>query len=95
MDGEDGAAALARCAAVIAPPCASTITLVVARPRPVPGLPASRAVEARKNRENSCSYCSAGMPIPVSATTSATPPLVVSPCWQFGAAVTLPLSGMY
>src|SRR5690242_5324371 len=56
------------------PPCCSTSAREIARPSPVPGIACCVAVEARKNRENTCPCSSLGMPIPLSATTSATSP---------------------
>ena len=39
------------------------------RPRPIPGSPAVRALEARTNRLNSWSASAGGMPMPESATS--------------------------
>ena len=50
------------------PWCATAIAWVMVRPNPTPGTANWVAVDARKNRENSRSISSAGMPIPVSLT---------------------------
>jgi hypothetical protein len=48
----------------------STIALTIASPRPVPGIACSVALGVRSKRRF---CCSAEMPVPVSATSSATP----------------------
>ena len=54
----------------IVPPCCSTIARAIQSPSPVPGIARRVAVEARKKREKSCACSSAGIPTPVSVTTS-------------------------
>src|SRR5215469_9134641 len=51
------------------PPCISTSALTMDRPRPDPGRPAVRALDARTNGPKSRAASSAGMPIPASDTS--------------------------
>ncbi len=50
------------------PPLASTIRRTIARPSPVPGIPAARS--PRKNGSNACVTSSGVMPTPLSETVS-------------------------
>ena len=59
----------------IVPPCASAIAREMTRPRPVPGIACSVAVDERKKRWNRRLCSPSGMPMPVSAiSTTARPP---------------------
>ena len=58
----------------IQPPCASTIDLLIARPRPLPLMARRCASADRKNRVNSRVCSASAMPMPVSATDTTTSP---------------------
>ena len=57
----------------IRPPCAATIPATIDRPRPVPWIARSWAVEERKNFWNRPACSSSGMPMPVSRDRPARP----------------------
>src|SRR5262249_14900758 len=59
-----------RLSSSMAPPCASTIAFAIPSPSPVPGIARFVAAEERKKRSNSRVCSSAGMPIPLSRTSS-------------------------
>ena len=55
------------------------MALAIDRPRPRPSRPPERALEVRKNCVNRCEISSAGMPTPVSATSTCQPPSTGAP----------------
>src|SRR4029079_16537052 len=71
------------------PPCASAIAREITRPRPVPGIACSVAVDERKKRWKTRACSDSGMPMPVSVTSITT----LAPSTRVRA-VTVPAAGV-